>query len=322
MADPHVSVIVPVRDRRALLASLLDALAAQTFRDFELVIVDDGSADGADVLAAAETRMPTRVVRSEGAGAVAARTIGAGDATGCVLAFTDSDCVPASNWLAVGAAAIDAGADVVMGRTEATAPRRLLERSLTAEDNGLYPTCNVFYRRAAFDQAGGFDRGAARRLGFRPGARARGLGFGEDTVLGWRVRRAGRAAYAPDAVVRHAVLPPDLRDHFSRTMQAGAFPALVREVPELRATFLRHHYFLGSAVRLPLYAIPFLVVARQWRVGVVAVAVWAGLHAIRVARREDPLKRKVLAFPIVLATDALSAVALIVGSARAGSLVL
>jgi glycosyltransferase involved in cell wall biosynthesis len=34
MADPHVSVIVPVRNRRALLATLLDALAAQTYRYF------------------------------------------------------------------------------------------------------------------------------------------------------------------------------------------------------------------------------------------------------------------------------------------------
>jgi glycosyltransferase involved in cell wall biosynthesis len=321
MADPHVSVIVPVRNRRALLATLLDALAAQTYRDFEVVVVDDGSTDGADRLAAAETRVAVRVIRSDGAGAVAARARGVADARGAVLAFTDSDCEPAPSWLSAGVAAIDGGAAVANGPTVSAAPRRLLERSLTAGDDGLYPTCNVFYRRSAFDAAGGFDVNAATRLGFRPGARAKGLGFGEDTVLAWRVRRAGNAAFVPEATVAHAVFPPDLRDHFSRTAQAGAFPALVREVPELRATFLDRRYFLGSPTRVPLYVAVVLLLARQWRAVAVALVVWTLWHALRVARRDDPVKRKVLAFPIVLATDALTAAALVVGSVRAGTLV-
>lgn len=315
-------MIVPVRDRKALLAVLLDALAAQTYRDFEVVIVDDGSTDGADALAQGETRFPVTVVRSDGSGAVAARTRGVAEARGDVLAFTDSDCAPTPRWLEAGVQSVDGGADVVMGPTVSNGPRRLLERSLTADDNGLYPTCNVFYRRAAFDRAGGFDASAAIRLGFRPGARAKGLGFGEDSVLAWRVRRDGRADFVADAVVAHAVFPPDLRDHFSRTAQAGAFPALVKEIPELRLTFLKRRYFLGSLSRLPLYALPVLLLARQWWAIAVAVALWMVIHLWRVARRDDPIKRKVLAFPIVLATDAVTAGALLVGSLRVGHLVL
>ncbi|MDP1794178.1 MAG: glycosyltransferase family A protein [Acidimicrobiales bacterium] len=322
MTGPRVSVIVPVRNRRRLLASLMDALAQQSFRDFEVVVVDDGSTDGSDVAAEEERRLPVRVLRADGQGAVAARAVGVAAAQGDVLAFTDSDCVPSPDWLKVGVAAIDKGADVVMGRTTTAAPRRLLERSLSAEDNGLYPTCNVFYRRAAFAHAGGFDPDVAHRLGFRPGARAKGLGFGEDTVLAWRVRRNGRAAYAPGAVVTHAVFPPDLRDHFSRTAQAGAFPALVREVPELRLVFLAGRVFLGSPSRVPLYAALAMCVARSWASVVAMVVLWVLQHAWRVLRRDDPVKRKVLAFPIVLATDALTAAALLVGSVRARTLVL
>ncbi len=322
MTGPRVSVIVPVRNRQGLLASLLDALAEQTFRDFEVVIVDDGSTDGSRELAESERRVPITVSRAEGGGAVAARMAGVAIARGAVFAFTDSDCAPSPDWLAAGVAAIDAGADVVMGRTTTAGPRRLLERSLSAQDNGLYPTCNVFYRREAYAAAGGFDGGVARRLGFRSGARARGLGFGEDTVLGWRVRRAGQAAYAPDAVVAHAVFPPDLRDHFSRTMQAGAFPALVREVPELRATFLWHRYFLGQPSRVPLYAAPVLALLDSRSGLAFVVAFWVVSHAVRVGRRSDPIKRKVLAFPIVLATDAVTAAALLAGSVRARTIVL
>src|SRR6184192_3840487 len=45
-ATLRVSVVVPVRNRRRLLRRLLDALAAQTFDDFEVIVVDDGSTDG------------------------------------------------------------------------------------------------------------------------------------------------------------------------------------------------------------------------------------------------------------------------------------
>ncbi len=322
MSGPHVTVIVPVRNRKDLLTKLLDGLAAQTYTDFDVVIVDDGSTDGADELARAEMRFPIVVLGSDGVGAVAARTRGVEAARGDVLAFTDSDCVPMPTWLAAGVAAIADGADVANGPTVSAAPRRLLERSLTAGDDGLYPTCNVFYRRSAFDAAGGFDPNAETRLGFRAGVRAKGLGFGEDTVLAWRVRREGRAAYAPDAVVAHAVFPPDLRDHFSRTAQAGAFPALVKEIPELRTTFLSRRLFLGAATRLPLYVVPILLIARLWWPALVGLIVWALVHLVRVMRRPDPIKRKVLAFPIVLATDVVTAAALLVGSARTGTLVL
>ena len=321
MANPRISVIVPVRDRRDLLGELLDGLAAQTFRDFEVIVVDDGSTDGSADLAEAETRMPVIVARQQGQGAVAARQIGVTYARGDVLAFTDSDCVPVPAWLAVGVAAIDAGADVVMGHTRSARPRRVLERSLTANDNGLYPTCNVFYRRDAFERAHGFDVHLGNRLGFRAGDRAKHLGFGEDTLLGWRVRRAGHATYAADAVVDHAVFSLDLKDHFSRTSQVGAFPALIKEVPELRHTLLTRRVFLGVS-RLPLYLAIVALLLGQPLIALAFTVWWAIAHWIAVSEREPSHKRRVLAFPIVLATDAFSAVVLIVGSARSFSLVL
>ncbi|MEY2399646.1 MAG: hypothetical protein QOJ00_2820 [Actinomycetota bacterium] len=322
MGEVRVSVVVPVRDRRDLLAKLLDGLAAQTFRDFEVVVVDDGSTDGSAEVARAETRVATTVVSLPGRGAVAARQAGVAVARGDVLAFTDSDCVPAPQWLHEGVTAIDAGADVVMGRTRSQRPRRVLERSLTAEDNGLYPTCNVFYRRAAFEQAHGFDVHLSHRLGFRAGGAAKHLGFGEDTLLGWRVGRAGRAAYAPDAVVEHAVFRPDLKDHFSRTLQAGAFPALVKEIPELRATLLNRRVFLGPTSRVPFYFALVALVLRRPAFAFVLTLWWMLAHWRALSEREPSFKRRVLAWPIVVATDGVTGVVLLAGSARSASLVL
>ena len=214
LEPPAASVIVPVRDRRDLLADLLSALAAQTCQDFELVVVDDGSSDGSaevaeSTLASGRLGRGGTVLRQGGEGAVAARQAGVAVARGRVLAFTDSDCVPAPGWIEAGVAAVEGGADVVMGPTRSARMRRPLERGLWVDDNGLYPTCNVFYDRHAFEAAGGFDEAAADRYGFRPGRRAKGLGFGEDTLLGWRVRRRGTAAYVESALVHHAVFPPD-----------------------------------------------------------------------------------------------------------------
>ena len=321
MGAPRISVVVPVRDRRDLLAKLFDGLAAQTFRDFEVVVVDDGSTDGSADFAQNEQRFATTVLRQKGQGAVAARQNAVTAARGAVLAFTDSDCVPVREWLAEGMAAIDAGADVVMGHTRSARPRRVLERSLTANDNGLYPTCNVFYRRDAFEAAGGFDGHLGDRLGFRTGARAKHLGFGEDTLLGWRVRRAGVAAYAPDAIVEHAVFPPDLKDHVSRTAQVGAFPALIKEVPELRRTLLNRRVFLGVS-RIPLYLAVIALALLQPLIAAAFAVWWALAHWIAISAREPSVKRRVLAWPIVLATDAFTAGALLVGSVRSVSLVL
>ena len=316
-----VSVIVPVRNRRALLRSCLDALAAQTLTDAEVIVVDDGSTDGSGDEARADAGMGRRVrVLTTGAlGAVAARRAGVEASGAPYLAFTDSDCVPEPAWLATGVAALAEGADLVNGHTVPARPPAPLERTTSSGEEGLYPTCNLFVRRDAYERAGGFDPAAAARLGFRVGARARGLGFGEDTLLAWRIRRAGTARYAPDAVVAHQVLPPDLRDAASRAWMAAAFPALVREVPELRETLLVGGVGLGSLDRLPLWAAAAAALAGRRQVALAGVGLWAVKRA-RAARWRPGRHGGLLAAELGL--DALTAAALAVGSVRSRTLVM
>jgi glycosyltransferase involved in cell wall biosynthesis len=323
---PLVSVVIPVRNRRDLLVACLDSLAAQTYDRFEVVVVDDGSTDGSDK-AAEEHDLggrPITVVRlgDSGRGAVAARTAGVDAASGDVLAFTDSDCVPAPDWVERGMAAINGGLGVVQGRTESSRPRRPTERSMwVSSDNGLFPTCNVFYRRDEFDRAGGFDPTLAATLGFNVGDRAQGLGMGEDTMLGWRVRRAAGGAYADDVLVRHHVFPPDWADAVSRSLQAGGFPALVREVPELRDTLLTGRVFQGTA-RIPLYAAAGLLAARRPKLAAVAAGVWAHGHWRHTAATMGGRRRRVAVMPWLLTVDVIEAAALMAGSVRSRSLVL
>jgi hypothetical protein len=324
LREPRLSVIVPVRNRRLLLRNTLDALAAQTFRDFEVIVVDDGSTDGSGAEAEAHgcTDRPVRVLRTEGVGAVAARQLGVDSSTAAYLAFTDSDCVPEAGWLEAGVAALDDGADVVQGLTKPTRWPRAMERTLwSMHDDGLFATCNVFYRRAAYDRAGGFDNSVGGDLGFRPGSRLRMLGFGEDTLLGWRVRRKGVAVWSEDAVVRHHVFPVDPRDCLRRAWTTGAFPALLREVPELR-DLMRDDVRAGLRSRAPLYGAAAMGALRRPRAAAVLAAAWMVRRAAAVHRTEPSLRRAVKVLPLDLTVEATHAVALVVGSVRSRNLVL
>jgi cellulose synthase/poly-beta-1,6-N-acetylglucosamine synthase-like glycosyltransferase len=187
---------------------------------------------------------------------------------------------------------------------------------------GLYPTCNMLYRRSAFEAAGGFDASIAAKWGWRLDCRTRGDGFGEDTLLAWRVIRSGlRLDYCPEALVLHAVFPPDPLETLSRTLRVGGFPAMVREVPELRDTLFRHRWQLGARTRVPMYAAAVAMAARRPAAAGACSLWWAGLRWKELRRYPASRRRRLAAFPVELGIDVLTGSALIAGSIRARSAV-
>lgn len=94
-ATPEVAVVVPTRDRAALLAETLDSVAAQTFTDWECLIVDDGSSDSTphDVSRRAKSDLRFRYVPRRGnpSGANACRNLGLSASRAALLVFLDSD---------------------------------------------------------------------------------------------------------------------------------------------------------------------------------------------------------------------------------------
>ncbi len=92
-AAPAISIVSPFHNRRTFLSPLIASLQEQTFTDFELIIVDDGSTDGlADAVATLQTGFPVRFIRLEpNRGAAAARNAGIDAARGRYVALLDSD---------------------------------------------------------------------------------------------------------------------------------------------------------------------------------------------------------------------------------------
>ena len=90
---PEISVIVPVYRVEKYLNTCIDSILRQTFADFELILVDDGSPDGCPALcdAAAEKDPRVRVIHQKNKGLSGARNAGLDAAQGNWIAFVDSD---------------------------------------------------------------------------------------------------------------------------------------------------------------------------------------------------------------------------------------
>ena len=124
---PAVSVIVPVYKVERYLAECIESVLAQTFEDFEMILVDDGSPDNSgkicDDYAARDSRI--RVFHKENGGVSSARNLGLDNARGEWIAFVDSDDSVGEKYLEhlwggnADSAGPDAGTLVVSGHRDA-----------------------------------------------------------------------------------------------------------------------------------------------------------------------------------------------------------
>lgn len=90
---PRLSIIVPVYNAKAYLQRCVDSILAQTYRDYELILVDDGSTDGSNNICDSFTSLDNRikVFHQTNKGLSSARNRGVKVATGEIIGFVDSD---------------------------------------------------------------------------------------------------------------------------------------------------------------------------------------------------------------------------------------
>jgi Glycosyl transferase family 2 len=86
-----LSIVVPLFNKSGYIRRALDSIANQTFGDFEVIIVNDGSTDGGENIAALYPDTRFRVINQENEGPGAARNAGIAQATGELIAFLDAD---------------------------------------------------------------------------------------------------------------------------------------------------------------------------------------------------------------------------------------
>ena len=98
---PLISVVMPTRDRADRLGEAIASVEAQTYQDWQLVVVDDGSTDSTASLLADRSTADGRILvaTTTGIGAAAARNVGLDAATGDWVAFLDDDNIMQPGWL-------------------------------------------------------------------------------------------------------------------------------------------------------------------------------------------------------------------------------
>jgi len=329
-------VVVCTFQRRELIDRTLRALVAQDFppERMEVVVVDNGATDGtAELLDGWRSRAPWsfEVITIATNGRVGtARNLAVAKGTSDVVAFTDDDCRPVAGWVSALVEAIDAGADIVQGKTtpDPEQPLERLSRSQwVLQEDGLFETCNIAYRRAVLDAVGDppFRSVLQEELLAMLGPRLGTTPFGEDVDLGWRAVRAGASVvFAPDAVVHHEVRPPDLRTTVQRSAIAAGFPLLTRQVPELRDRLYHRRWFLARTRPTAWALILGLVLTvsgRAPRLGLVLGALW-GAARLQPLQPRELLPRIRHELPHLAVRDVAETAALVYGSARARTPVL
>lgn len=245
---PGVAVVIPTYNRAGLLAEALEGLLALDYPTtlLEIIVVDNSSRDNTEeVVRAAQQRspFPLHYWRKENRGPATSRNYAIARTKAEVVAFTDSDCVVDPAWVRNGVRPLQPGVGFVAGPVRAvTHPRhpvgffshQIFPEILT--ENFLYPTANIFYRRAVLEEMGGFRE----IFGAYPWGSPVG---GEDTDLAWRVKRAGySSAFAPNALVQHMASPISPRSWFLDGIRAQVVPRLAAVYPEIRREFYLAHF--------------------------------------------------------------------------------
>ena len=212
MTHPTITLVIPTYNRPQQLRDCLAAVAALNYprEQFDVVVVDDGSPQPVasvidEVVASTSGTLRATTIRQANAGPAAARNAGAHHATGDLLAFTDDDCVPASDWLHQMVAQLRQQPDALIGgrtvnalvdNAVSEAAQSLIDyiylrENQRPDDARFFASNNIAMSTRCFHQIGGFDTSYP-------------LAAGEDRDFcdRWHAAALPRV-YAPNAIIHH-----------------------------------------------------------------------------------------------------------------------
>lgn len=203
---PRFSIIIPVYNRIDEIRELLESLSCQTCRDFEVIIVEDGSTQPCeDAVKAYENEIDVKYYFKENEGRSIARNYGMERAAGDYFIFFDSDCVIPHDYFKILSASLDSKPLDCFGGPDAahdsfTTTQKAINYSMTSFlttggirggkvslEKFVPRTFNMGFSREVYDRVGGY-----REM------------FSEDIDMSTRIRHAGfNIGLIPEAKVYH-----------------------------------------------------------------------------------------------------------------------
>lgn len=212
---PKVSIIIPNFNGKIFLKNCIDSLRSQVFRDFEIIVVDNGSSDGS--VEFIKKNFPEIIIikNKKNHGFAKANNQGFEVSKGEFIVTLNNDTIADKNWikelvivaekseiigmvaskilLADGGNKIDSvGVNITLdGMTKQRGGLEIDNRQYDNEEEVLFPSaCAALYKRKMLEKVGFFDEDF--------------FAYCEDSDLGIRARLAGwKAIVAPSAIVKH-----------------------------------------------------------------------------------------------------------------------
>ena len=290
---PRVSVIIPCRDRPALLRECLEALSAQPPAYLGEIVVVDTSSDNQVANVVREFPNVRRLTSGAGLLPGPARNLGVRETADPLIAFLDADCRPGPQWLPVAVRSLMADADLVGGPILDARPWHPVAAAAhflqcadfgprrTARAVPYLPGANLAMRRDAFVSLGGFADCS-----------------GEDTLLtrAASVQWPDRVRFHPRMIVHHTSVA-SYRDLWRRYKQlgfdrarTGPPPTVLRwlgssQPAALVAGVVRLGYIVARTLQWHPTAVVRLLLFLPWVC--MGLAAWGGGYA-QGRRRGEP----------------------------------
>lgn len=215
-SQPLLSVIIPNWNGKHFLSECVDSIKEQTFRDFETILIDNGSKDGSAEFAEKRYGDFIRIIRNkENLGFTGGNNVGIRAARGEYIVLLNNDTWAAPTWLEelVKVTHLDHPIGMWASKVYSYYRRNQIEatgeliywdglsrsRGQFEQEQGQYeeieeiffpPGCGAMYRKAVFDEIGLFDEDF--------------FAYADDAEIGIRARLAGwKCVYVPKAILYH-----------------------------------------------------------------------------------------------------------------------
>ncbi len=196
-----ISVVIPAYNEELFLAKTIEAVLAQTYPDFEVIIVNNMSTDNTEIIA---RRYPVRIITETRKGLLYAREAGRRAATGQLIANIDADCLPRPDWLPKAARIFDNPRVVaVSGPYDYYDGGIFFRYILLLTQTSLYWLVNYLLNLFQYGAIliGGNNIIRTSTLTTVGGYNTKIIFYGEDTDTAKRVARQGRVVFSNKLVM-------------------------------------------------------------------------------------------------------------------------
>ena len=250
--NPLISIVIPCYNSEKTIEPCLSSLVSQHVDIPYEIIVVDSSTDATPTIVREKFPSVKLIHREQQTYPGAGRNIGVQEAQGEIIAFIDSDCVAAQNWLQSGKAALQEKYSIIGGSVQNGNPGMIswpdyfltfneFMPTMPRREVAFMPTCNFMIAKKVFEELGGFRED---------------LLAGEDTLFCYAASRKYQLLFEPAMLIAHTNRET-FKDFFRHHRTFGHHSALVRKSTDLPGNIL---------VKYPLLALTAPVV-RSGRIG-------------------------------------------------------